>query len=46
MATFSPPRLSSATCSHTLSSTPERNAPSSSATIADPSLATTVMAAV
>src|ERR671911_496327 len=42
MATFSPPRFRSATCPHTLSSTAARSSPSSSATIAEPSFATTV----
>src|SRR3954453_20129526 len=44
MTTFSPPACSSATCAQTRSSTSLRRAPSSPATIEDPSLATTVMA--
>src|SRR4051794_21768025 len=44
MTTFSPPACSSATCAQTRSSTSLRSAPSSPATIDEPSLATTVIA--
>ncbi len=44
ITTSSPPSCSSATWAQTLSSTSARSAPSSAATIEDPSLATTVMA--
>src|SRR3954447_4711856 len=44
MTTFAPPACSSATWEQTRSSTSLRSAPSSPATIDEPSLATTVMA--
>src|SRR4051794_13796588 len=44
ITTFSPPACSSATCAQTRSSTSLRSAPSSPATIDEPSFATTVMA--